>query len=270
VNGTATVRAELVELASRVREHVIAMCARPPGGHLGGALSAADIFCALYFAVLRIDPDDPAWPDRDYFVLSKGHAACGWYATLAERGLLDPAELASYGQDGSRLAEHPTPLVPWADLATGSLGHGLPFGVGLALAARQNRRPSRCYVLLGDGELQEGSVWEAAMAASSLGLANLVAIVDRNQLQITGATERCVALEPLADRWRAFGWTVTTVDGHDPEQLIAALDIDPPDRTGPLAVIANTRKGRGVPFLEGRRDSHFVKAPWLAARLGLS
>ncbi|QFZ24609.1 transketolase [Saccharothrix syringae] len=244
--------------ALAVREHVLALGATPIGTHVGGSLSAADILVALYFDVLRVRPDEPRWSGRDHFLLSKGHAGAALYATLAERGFLPTAELAGYGRPGSRLMAHPTLAVPGVEFATGSLGHGLSLGVGLALAARRALRPNRVYVLLGDGELQEGSVWEAAMSAAHFGLDNLTAVVDRNRLQINGSTEDRMALEPLTDKWRAFGWNASTVDGHDFAELVPALR-SAPGSGRPTVLIADTVKGRGVRHLEHRKQGHFAK-----------
>lgn len=245
-------------IATRIRAHVAGMCAGPEGGHLGGAYSCADVLTALYFAVLNVDPDRPDDPGRDRFLLSKGHAAVGLYATLAERGFFPVDELATYGRPGSRLMGHPVRAVPGVELPTGSLGHGLALGCGFALAARYAGRASRTFVLLGDGELQEGSVWEAAIAAASLGLDRLVAVVDRNGLQLTGPTADIAPMEPLAHRWNSFGWAVRDVDGHDPEQLAAHLDAAPWEPGRPSVLIARTVKGQGLPFLAGRPGSHYV------------
>lgn len=252
---------ELAALRARalaVREHILAIGATPLGTHVGGSLSAADILVALYFHALRVRPDEPEWPERDHFVLSKGHASAALYATLAERGFFDPAELATYGQAGGRLLSHPTTKVPGVEFATGSLGHGLSLAVGLALAAKRAGRPNRAFVLLGDGELQEGSVWEAAMSAAHFDLDNLTAIVDRNRLQINGSTEKRMRLEPLADRWTAFGWRAVPVSGHDLGQLVEVLDSVPAEVGRPTVLIADTTKGRGVSFLENRKQSHYA------------
>lgn len=254
----ATGPGELRERATRVREHVADMCAGPEGGHLGGAYSAADIMTALYFGVMNVDPARPDAPERDRFVLSKGHAALGLYATLAERGFLPVDELAGYGRPGSRLMGHPVRAVPGVEAATGSLGHGLALGCGFALGARLDGRDSRTFVLMGDGELQEGSVWEAATGAASLGLDRLVAVVDRNSLQLTGDTDSIAAMEPLADRWRGFGWAVQEADGHDLAALVRALGTAPWEPGRPSVLIARTVKGRGLPFLEGRTACHYV------------
>ncbi|MEU9107551.1 transketolase [Streptomyces xanthophaeus] len=247
------------EHALRVRELIVEMCASPNGGHLGGSMSLVEILLTLYRSTLRIDPQAPDAPGRDVLLLSKGHGAIGLYAVLAERGFFPVEQLAGYGQDDSPFSAHPTPAVPGVEMPTGSLGHGLPLGVGFALAARFDGSDRRCFVVLGDGELQEGSVWEAAMAAGSLGLGGLVAVVDRNTLQITGSTENTVALEPLADRWRSFGWNVHEVDGHDVDALRAAFGAIPSDADKPTVVIAHTVKGRGLPYIEGQARSHFAR-----------
>ncbi|MFE6173469.1 transketolase [Streptomyces sp. NPDC056464] len=251
-------RDTLDTVAARIRSHVVDMCAGPEGGHLGGAFSSADVLAALYFSVLNVDPQRPDDPDRDRFLLSKGHAAVGLYATLAERGFFPVEELAGYAQPGSRLMGHPVRAVPGVEMPTGSLGHGLALGCGFALAARYAGRDARSFVLLGDGELQEGSVWEAAIAAASLRLDRLVAIVDRNGLQLTGSTEGIAPMEPLADRWRSFGWAVRDVDGHDPDQLADHLGAAPWEPGKPSVLIARTVKGQGLPFLAGRSASHYV------------
>jgi len=261
MTGTAD-KARIVALsrhADRIREHIVNMCAGAEGGHLGGSLSVVEILTALYFAVLDVDPRHPSAPDRDILLLSKGHAAIGLYATLAERGFLDPAELASFGTPASRLMAHPVRSVPGVELPTGSLGHGLALGAGFALAARLDERPRRSFVVLGDGELQEGTVWEAAMGAAALRLDNLVAVIDRNGMQITGDTEQVCPLEPLAERWRAFGWAVRECPGHDLGALVDTLGSTPWQPGRPSMLIAHTTKGAGVPFAAGLVQSHFVR-----------
>jgi transketolase len=255
----APAAAALREHAQRVREAIVTLCASREGGHLGGSLSLVEILVVLYFAVLRGDQADRAAPGRDVLLLSKGHGALALYAVLAERGVLDAAELSRYAAPGSVLMGHPVRAVPGVEMATGSLGHGLALGAGFALAARHDGTPRRCFVVLGDGELQEGSVWEAAMVASSLGLDNLVAVVDRNGLQLTGRTEDTIALEPLADRWRSFGWSVADADGHDLASLRAAFGAVPLAAGRPTVIIARTVKGRGLPFIEGRAESHYAR-----------
>jgi transketolase len=255
---TASEIAALQDVALRIREHVLRMAAGPVGAHVGGSFSATEILTVLYFHVLRLRPDEPAWEGRDHFILSKGHAGAGLYATLAERGFLPVEELDTYARAGGRLPTHPTVKVPGVEFPTGSLGHGLSLGVGLALAAQRDGRANRTYVLMGDGELQEGSVWEAAMAAAHFGLDNLVGIVDRNRLQISGRTEERMRLEPLADRWQSFGWSVETVDGHDVEALRAAFDRAPFEPGQPTMLLADTTKGKGVRFLADKKKCHYV------------
>lgn len=250
--------AELEDAAHRVRELVIEMCSGGEGGHVGGSLSLADILVALYFDVMNVDPGRTDDPERDVFLLSKGHGAIGLYATLAVRGFITEEHLATYGKPGSLLSAHPTRTVPGVEMPTGSLGHGLSLGVGFGLGARLSGSGRRCYVVTGDGELQEGSVWEAAMAAGAKGLDQLVAVVDRNRLQITGSTEDVMGLDPLADRFRSFGWTAHEVDGHDMAALRDVLR-RPPVPGRPTVVIANTVKGRGISFIEGQTRSHYAR-----------
>jgi transketolase len=251
--------ATLASRADRIREHIVTMCAGAEGGHMGGSLSVVEVLTALYFAVLRVDPQRPDDPARDILLLSKGHAAIGLYATLAEAGYFDPAELPGFGTLGSRLMAHPVRTVPGVEMPTGSLGHGLALGAGFALGARLQGTDRRVFVVLGDGELQEGSIWEAALGAAALGLGNLVAVVDRNGLQITGETERICPLEPLADRWRAFGWSVRECPGHDLDVLVEALASAPWQPGRPSVVIARTTKGAGVPFAEDKVQGHYLK-----------
>ncbi|WP_316520104.1 transketolase [Kitasatospora brasiliensis] len=255
----ATDTRTLEEHALRVRELIVEMCGNPEGGHLGGSMSLVETLVTLYHSVLRIDPQHPDAPDRDLLVLSKGHGAIGLYAALAERGFFPEEELTGYGVPDGMLTAHPNPAVPGVEMPTGSLGHGLPLGVGFALDARLAGSDRRCFVLLGDGELQEGSVWEAAMAAASHRLDRLVAVVDRNGLQITGPTENTAGLEPLAERWRSFGWTAIEVDGHDPARLQTALGGAPQVAGRPTVVIARTVKGKGLPHVEGQARSHYAR-----------
>lgn len=262
---------DLRERAYRARKTIIQIAATEHGTHLGGSLSCVDILTVLYAEILRVRPGEPAWPGRDWFVLSKGHASAALYAVLAENGFFPLEECRTYGQPDSRLAGHPLACLPGVEFPTGSLGHGLSLAAGVALAARRTGRPSRAFVLLGDGELQEGSNWEPMMSAPKLGLGNLVAVVDRNRWQITGQTEDWAPLEPLADRWRAFGWDCVEVDGHDLSALretFLSLPVSP-DR--PSAVIAHTVKGKGVRMCEDRKKSHYVKlTPELYARASRS
>ncbi len=251
--------AKLSSHTTRIREHIVQMCAGVEGGHLGGSLSLVEILTTLYFAVMRVDPGRMDDLDRDIFLLSKGHGAAALYATLAERGFLDPAELPGFGGWGGRLMAHPIRAVPGVELPTGSLGHGLALGAGFAIAARLDGLSRRSFVVLGDGELQEGSIWEAAMGAAALKLDRLVAVVDRNGLQITGETERVCALEPLADKWSAFGWAVRECDGHDIDELVDALESAPWESGRPSVLIARTVKGAGLASAAGRVESHFAK-----------
>jgi transketolase len=250
---------ELRQMADRIRQHIVDMCAGPEGGHFGGSMSISDILAVLYGSVLRIDPDAPQEPDRDVLLLSKGHGALALYSALAERGFIPIEELETYGRPGSRLMGHPLPIVPGVEMPTGSLGHGLALGLGFALAGRLAASSRRAFVITGDGELQEGSCWEAASCAAALGTDNLIAIVDRNYLQLTGPTEEIAPLEPLADRWRAFGWSVRQVDGHDVGELREALSSAPWQPGRPSVVVARTEKGHGVPFIAGQAASHYVK-----------
>lgn len=250
--------ASLNEMADRIRRHVVDMCAGEEGGHLGGSMSIVDILTVLYFAVLRVDPGRPDHPDRDIFVLSKGHGALALYAALAERGFLPLRELERYGHPGSMLTGHPLPTVPGVEMPTGSLGHGLALGLGFALAGRLVGSSRRTFVVTGDGELQEGSCWEAAACAAAQRADRLVAVVDRNGLQLTGRTEDISPLEPLADRWRAFGWSVREVDGHDQAALAEALGSAPWEQHRPSVLLAATEKGHGIPFIAGQPVCHYA------------
>ena len=227
--------------------------------HVGSALSCTDILSVLYTGILRVDPADPDRPDRDRFIMSKGHAGAALYAVLAETGFFDPQLLAGHYQNGSFFSGHVSHVgIPGIELSTGSLGHGLSVGAGLAWRARQCGQRWRTYVLLGDGECDEGSVWEAEMFAHHHELSSLVAIVDYNKLQSMGSTEETLKLEPFADKWRAFGWDVLEVDGHDHGQLAAALDIPAQSLDGrPRCVLAHTVKGKGVSFMENQVLWHY-------------
>jgi len=251
---------ELAERARTLRRHVVHLTADSSGAHLGGSMSSVEILTALFFGgVLRVDPSDPDSEGRDYLIYSKGHSSASLYAALAERGFFPVKELETYKQPGSRLAGHPSKEVPGVELATGSLGHGLPVGVGLALAGQHDRSDYRVFVVLGDGECQEGSVWEAAMCAAHYGLDNLCAIVDRNGIQEDGPTEEIMALEPFADKWRSFGWEVADIDGHDLGQVTDALQRVPHRDGRPTAIIARTQKGHGLSFAAGITAWHYGK-----------
>ena len=247
----------IAERAQHIRRTCLRMVHAAKMGHPGGDLSAADILSALYLRVLSVNPANPSDPARDRFILSKGHASALLYATLAEVGFFPVEWLATYMQPLSALNGHPDRnKVPGVEANTGPLGHGLPIAVGAALGAKMRGAAWRTFVLTGDGELQEGSNWEAAMAASHFGLDRLTVIVDRNGLQQGDFTERTMRLEPLADRWRAFGWGVVEVDGHDVDALVRTFDRLPVEPGRPTCVIARTRKGRGVSFIEDRAEWH--------------
>jgi len=253
----AEVVTRVAERARRIRLASLRMVHAAGMGHPGGDLSCADILATLFFHVLRLDAAHPHDPARDRFVLSKGHASAALYATLAEAGFIPRAQLETYMQPLSMLNGHPDRCkVPGVEANTGPLGHGLPISVGMALAAKMDRADWRTVVLTGDGELQEGSNWEAIMAASHFGLDNLTVVVDRNRLQQGDTTERTMTLEPLAERWRAFGWDVVDVDGHNIEALVRAFAAAPRTAGRPTCVIARTLKGRGVSFIEGRVEWH--------------
>jgi transketolase len=248
-------RESTMELAVQIRRTVIEMSGSDAGAHVGGALSIADVLAVLYGEVLRDPAGEWGSRDRDYLVLSKGHASAALYAALACVGAIPRSECDTYAMPGSRLAGHPMKRLPGVDFSTGSLGHGLSLGLGVALSGTRLRLATRSFVILGDGELQEGSSWEAAMAASHLGVDNLYAIVDRNGWQISGRTEECLGLEPLAAKWAAFGWQVRTINGHDHQQIRAALQA-PAERGRPTVVLAETIKARGLAGLEDTKHSH--------------
>ncbi len=251
---------DLEEKARALRRHVVNMTAAANSGHPGGSLSAADIVAALYFRVMRgLDPQNPKNPDRDRFVLSKGHCCPVLYAALAEKGFIPVDELETFRKLHSRLQGHPDMnKVPGVEASAGSLGQGFSMAVGMALAGKIDGRGYRVYALLGDGECQEGQVWEAAMSAAHYRLDNLVAIVDRNGLQIDGPTEEVMGLDPLPDKWSAFGWHTLEIDGHSFPEILAALDEAAAVRGKPTAIIARTVKGKGVSFMENAVEWHGV------------
>jgi len=255
----------LVRRAAVLRRHVVTVAAAQ-FAHLGGAMSCADLMAALFFHWLRLD--ESAGP-RDHFILSKGHAVHALHACLVERGVLDAAELPTSGMPGSRLAGHPTRRAPGVEFATGSLGHGLSVGIGIALAERLRKTGARTAVLLGDGECQEGTVWEAALSAPRFGLERLVAIVDSNGFQAGGAVDDVMPLEPLGAKWRAFGWNVHEIDGHDMRAIVAALAAVPAAK-GPTAIVARTVKGKGVPGVEGTSRAHYTSLSEDEARATLA
>jgi len=252
---------EMEAMAKKLRRHIITMTGKAGSGHPGGSLSAVEIVTALYFKLLRHKPLDPKWSDRDRFILSKGHAAPLLYATLAECGYFPVDELTTLRQLDSRLQGHTDRTVtPGVEMSAGALGQGLSFAIGVALAGRLNLQSYRVYVLLGDGECDEGQVWEAAMAAAHFKVDNLVAIVDNNRQQIDGWNRDVMNLDPFNKKWQAFGWHVIEVDGHDLAQFIAASDQAKLIKGQPTVIIAHTIKGKGVSFMENNPDFH-GKAP---------
>jgi transketolase len=246
--------------ARRIRAHALRMVFRAKASHIGSCLSMADILAVLYTRVLRLDPADPSDPERDRFILSKGHAAAILYAALAERGFFSTDQLASYCNPGSRLTGHVSHGVPGVEVSTGSLGHGLPIAVGMAIGARANRLRGRVYCLLSDGECDEGSNWEAILFAPHHKLDNLVAIIDYNKIQSFGRVSEVLNLDPLAGKWRAFGWHAVEVDGHDIAALEEVFNAVSVTEQRPTVVIAHTVKGRGVSFMEDKLEWHY-KSP---------
>jgi transketolase len=242
---------DLKAVAKRLRRHIVTIIGKAGSGHPGGSLSAVDIATVLYWRVLRHKPSDPQWTDRDRFILSKGHAAPMLYSVLAECGYFPVSELTTLRQIDSRLQGHADrTATPGVEMSSGSLGQGLSFGVGVALAAKLDDRDYRTHVLLGDGECDEGQVWEAIMAAAHFKLDNLVAIVDKNGLQIDGPTGEVMNTDPMSDKWRAFGWHVIEVDGHDIDKLTGAFGEARTVKDKPAVLIAATVKGKGVSFME--------------------
>lgn len=246
-------------IAVKIRKHIIEMLYRAKSGHPGGSLSAVEAIVALYFHHMRHNPKDPKDPNRDRFVLSKGHAAPTLYAVLAECGYFDVSELLHLREINQMLQGHPVCMhIPGVEASTGSLGHGLSFGNGIALAGKLDKKDYRVYVMVGDGETDEGQIWEAASAASHYKLDNLTALLDRNFLQIDGKTEDVLRLESVRERWSSFGWNVIEVDGHDIEQIIDALLAAGDQKNQPTMIVLNTVKGKGVSFMENNIDFHGV------------
>ena len=251
----------LKDIARELRLTVIDVMAWSGGAHVGGSLSIIDILAILYFKYLDVHPADPQWDERDRFVLSKGHAAAGLIPVLAKRGFFPEETLKTFNHFGSPFAMHPdSNKVIGCDASAGSLGHGLSMAVGMALGARQRKMPWKTVCLMGDGECCEGSIWEAAMSAPHFKLGNLIGIVDRNRFMIDGETEDVMPLEPFADKWRAFGWEVVEVDGHDFDQLDDALARAWAATDVPVLILANTIKGKGVDFMENNVVYHYASA----------
>lgn len=249
--------AALEGIARQIRRDVVTTIHEAGDGHPGPALSITDILVALYFATMRIDPRDPSWPDRDRFVLSKGHGCVALYAVLARRGYFSPDVLPTLRSLGSILQGHPdVNKTPGLDATSGSLGHGISIGLGMAMAARLQGRDYSVFVLTGDGELQEGIVWEAAMCARTFDLGRLIAIVDFNHFQSGSAIESASGLLPILPKWQAFGWHCQEVDGHDIGQILEAVRIAQRETSSPSMILAHTVKGKGVPFMEGNNAWH--------------
>ncbi len=243
---------ELEEMAVVIRCDIINMIAAANAGHPGGSLSSADIVTALYFRLMNVDPEHPDWPDRDRFILSKGHACPVWYAALAERGFYDKSHLATLRRLNSILQGHADMnKTPGVDMTVGSLGQGFSAGIGMALSGRLRQKDYHVWVIVGDGECQEGSIWEAAMAGAKWKLDNLTVIVDKNGLQNDTFVDEVMPVDPLPDKWLAFGWNVIEIDGHDMAQVVASLEDAKRTKGIPTAIIATTVKGKGVSFMEG-------------------
>jgi transketolase len=246
-----------IELAKNIRTLALQMVTQAKASHIGSALSIADIVAVLYAEILHVDSTQPKLTDRDRFILSKGHACVAVYAALAERGFFPVSDLKTYGQDQSNLMNHISHKVAGVELSSGALGHGLPFGVGKAMAAKRFNAKWRTFVLLSDGEMDEGSNWEALMFAAHHKLDNLIAIIDYNKLQSLTTVEKTLNLEPLTEKLQAFGWSVREVDGHDHQQLTAAFTSIPWNADKPSLVVAHTTKGKGVSFMEDQVVWHY-------------
>lgn len=248
---------ELKKYAAKVRKHIIDEVYSAASGHPGGSLSCTDILTTLYFAEMRVDPKQPLWEDRDRFVLSKGHCSPALYAVLAEKGFFPKEDLLTFRKADSYLEGHPSMrYVPGVDMSTGSLGQGISAAVGMAMVGKLDKKDYRVYAILGDGELQEGQVWEASMAAAHYKLDNLTAFLDYNGLQIDGKITEVMSPEPVAGKFEAFGWNVIKADGHDIEKIIEAIDQAKNTKGKPTIVIANTIKGKGVSFMENQAGWH--------------
>lgn len=245
------------DLAARFRATAVTMSHNAGAAHLASSLSVIDIVAVLYHSVLKLDPRNPAWTGRDRFILSKGHAATAQYAALAWKGFISEADLLTYGQPGSLLEEHPTPKLSGVETATGSLGHGLSCGAGMALAGRIQNRDYRTFVVMSDGECNEGSVWEAALFGAANRLAGLCAFIDFNKWQATGRSREVLGLDPLAEKWRSFGWDVHEIDGHDHAALLNAVKDVKAGVGAPTMVVCHTIKGKGVSFMEDDNNWHY-------------
>ncbi len=247
----------LKDRARRMRVDILKTLHGCGSGHTGGSLSATDIMTALYFYKMKYDPKKPDWKGRDYFILSKGHAAPVLYTTLAHAGFIETAELCTLRKLGSRLQGHPdSKYLPGVEISTGSLGQGLSVACGIALSQKLDKAPNRVYAVLGDGELQEGQIWEAAMTGAHYKLDNLCVLIDNNGLQIDGPVAKVMGVEPITDKWRAFGWDVMDIDGHDMAQITTALDKAETVKGKPTALVCRTVKGKGSTCFEGKVEFH--------------
>ncbi|MFC4600720.1 transketolase [Cohnella hongkongensis] len=248
--------AALKAKAAQIRMDLLRMIHGAKAGHTGGSLSNTDILTALYYRIMKIDPQRPKWEERDRFIASKGHSVESLWCILADLGFFPKEELKTFSQFGTRLIGHPNNKVPGIEMNTGALGHGLAISVGMALAAKREGKSYRVFCLMGDGEQAEGSVWEAAMAGAHYKLDNLIGIIDRNRLQISGSTEDVMGLEPLEEKWSAFGWQVVSIDGNDIDELVKTFEAVPAAVGKPTLVMANTVKGKGVSFAENVAKWH--------------
>lgn len=249
---------DLKEKAGELRKIIFKTICKGGGGHIPASLSIVEILVVLYYCILKINPQEPKEPQRDRFILSKGHAGVALYSILADRGFFDKRHLDTFGKRSTILGGHPDMhKVPGIEASTGALGHGFPFGIGIALAGKLDKKDYRVFILLGDGECQEGSIWEAALFAPQHKLDNIVAIIDYNKFQAMDRLERIVSLEPLADKWRAFGWEVREVDGHHISQLLNTFKSAPFTKDKPNLIIANTIKGKGLSFMENVPIWHY-------------
>jgi len=250
---------KLKETALRIREEIVKVTYTCGGSHVGGALSQTDIMVALYYKFMKIDPKKPQLPSRDRFILSKGHGGVGHAVILGDLGFFDQEELLDFNKTGSPFGMHLDTLkVKGVDASTGSLGHGLSIAIGMAIGARMQNKKWHTYCILGDGELHGGPIWEAAMSASHFKVTNMTTIIDRNQLCIDGDTEDIMALEPLREKWEAFGWRVVEIDGHDFNQICDAIDQSHKEKEKPFLILANTVKGKGVEFMECGKQWHYA------------
>jgi transketolase len=257
--GKITDIQELENISKKVRIHILHMLTQSGSGHTGGSLSAADMAVSIYFSKMKFNPADPAWKDRDRFILSKGHAAPLLYAIMAEAGYFPLETLDQLRKSESPLQGHPCcKKLPGVEVSTGSLGQGLSVANGMALGLRLDDNPARVYCIMGDGEIQEGQVWEAAMTAAHYKIDNICAVVDNNELQIDGPVEEVMGIQPVHDKWEAFGWHAISIDGHDMKEILTALEEAEQIKGKPTVIIANTTKGKGVSFFEDKVEYHGV------------